>query len=71
MYKTLKQKLDAEGMSVYALAKKTGIGSNHLYRALGGHITLFQGWKKRIAEALDCSVNELFPNEDSEDSINE
>ena len=71
MYKTLKATLEAEGVSVYALAKKTGIGSNHLYRALGGHTTLFPGWKDRIAAALDIPVAELFPDDESEGITND
>ena len=63
MYETLKRKLDQEGITIYALAKRTKIASNHLYRAFGGHSELFPGWKKRIAEALDCPVSDLFPEE--------
>ena len=66
MYEKLQATLEAEGMSVYDLAKKTGIGSNHLYRALGGHTTLFPGWKVRISEALSVPVSELFPDDESE-----
>ena len=71
MYKKLKQKLEAEEMSVYALAKATDIGSSHLYRALNGQTTLFPGWKVRIAEALDCTIEELFPDDESEGLIDD
>lgn len=66
MYQKLINKLATENMSVYKLSQKTGIANNHLYRALGGHMTLFPGWKKRIAKALDCTVEELFSDDNSE-----
>lgn len=60
MYERLQEELKARGMSTYALSKKTGIASNHLYRALGGKTTLFPGWKARIAEALSMDEADLF-----------
>lgn len=66
MYDKLRETLEERSMSVYALSKATGIGSNHLYRALAGYTTLFPGWKTRIADALSCSVDELFPTEEGE-----
>ena len=60
MYERLQAELKARGMSTYALAKKTGIGSNHLYSAFAGRITLFPGWKARIAEALSMDEADLF-----------
>lgn len=66
MYNTLKAKLAERHMTVYALAKATGISSSLLYRAVGGKMVFFPGWKRRIADALDCSVDELFPSIDEE-----
>ena len=65
MYETLKAKLKEMGKTRHWLARTSGIYSPDLYSALEGKKPLYPGWKKRIAEALNASEDELFP--ESED----
>lgn len=60
-FKTLLSKMEQMQISRYKLAKITGISSPDIYQALSGKKPMYPNWKKRIADALACSVDELFP----------
>lgn len=61
MFKELKATMNEKGISGYKLAQMTGISNSDIYQALSGKKTMYPNWKKRIADALGCSVDELFP----------
>lgn len=67
MFTKLKKEMARQGISGYRLAKLTGISSPDIYRVLNGKIYLYSGWQKRIADALGCSVDELFPKGGGDD----
>ena len=48
----------------YWISKRTGIASPDVYAAINGTKPMYPGYKKRIAEALELSVDYLFPPED-------
>lgn len=52
--------LKERGISRYRLAKMSDINPSDLYSMLKGERKFFDGYKKRIADALDMSVNDLF-----------
>lgn len=61
MFDALKKEMERRHITGYWLAKKTGISSPDVYAALNGTKPMYPGYKIRIAEAMDCSVEELFP----------
>ena len=63
MYNKLKTVMAERHITGYALAKMTGITSSNIYRALNGKVEFFTGWKKRIADALNVPIDELFDEE--------
>lgn len=62
MYETLKHELKRRSISVNQLSFMSRIASSDLYTALSGKKPLFPVWRKRIAEALEIPVEDLFPN---------
>ena len=56
------------GITQYELAKKTGIHPTDISKVESGRFPTFQGWKIRIAKALNWPVkraDELFENDPS------
>ncbi len=64
MFGKLKEELALRNITRNKLAIMSNIVPSDLYAALLGRKPFYPGWKKRIAEALDMSVEELFPNEE-------
>lgn len=67
MNDTLKSAMKQKHISGYKLAQMTGISSPDVYQALNGTKPMFNGWKKRIADALEMTVDELFPEDGDAD----
>lgn len=59
----LKKELERRNMSVRQLAIKAEIVPQALYAAINGRVNFWPGWKRRVAEALDMEVSELFGEE--------
>ena len=51
--------LEQKHISRYRLAKMTGIHNQDIYAIIKGKKPLYDGWKKKIAEALEISESEL------------
>jgi ribosome-binding protein aMBF1 (putative translation factor) len=49
----------AKGLSQWELAQRTGIHPTNLYKIENGHLRLYDGWRRRIAEALGVREEEL------------
>lgn len=64
MIEKLKQAMSEKHISGYKLSQMTGISSSDIYQALKGTKPMFKGWKVRIADALEMSVDELFPTDE-------
>lgn len=60
MQTKLKTKLEELNITAYRLAKITGITTTDVYALKNGKKPAFEGWKKRISEALGIPINELF-----------
>lgn len=60
-FSNLRQVLVERGITVYRLGKLTGISTSDLYSSLAGKRCMFPGWRRRIAQALNMSEIELFP----------
>ncbi len=56
----LKKELEQRKMSVRQLALKSGIIPQALYAAINGKVEFWPGWKKKVADALELSVEDLF-----------
>lgn len=63
-YHTFRAELKKRDLTVHAIARRADITPQSLYGALNGHNAFWPGWKKRIAEALDLDVADLFPEDD-------
>lgn len=57
----LKLKRSEKGLSQLELARLTGIAPSHISNLERGIQWPYPGWKKRIAEALCTTEEELFP----------
>lgn len=64
MFDALKKEMEKRHITGYWLSKKTGIASPDIYAALKGTKPMYPGYKVRIAEAMECSTDELFPSID-------
>lgn len=64
MLEKLKKEIALRNITRNKLAIMSNIVPSDLYAALLGRKPFYPGWKKRIAEALDMSVEELFPDEE-------
>lgn len=67
MTKKLKSVMAAKHITGYRLAQLTKISTSDIYQALKGQKPMFNGWKKRIADALEMTVDELFPEDGDAD----
>ncbi len=57
----LKAVLESKGISQLDLYKLTGISPASLSNIVTGRLIPYDGWKKRISEALDTPVDKIFP----------
>lgn len=60
MYEKLINELERQHISKLRLSKLTGIAHPSLYNAINGKIPFYDGWKRRIAEALGKAEEDLF-----------
>ena len=60
MYDELKEVMKEKNISTHKLAKLSNITPQDLYSALSGKKPFFPNWRKRVAEALDSTVEEIF-----------
>ncbi len=63
MHEKLKSVMKEKHITGYKLSQLTGIAISDVYCALRGDKKMYNGWKQRIADALEMSVDELFPEE--------
>lgn len=57
----LRAVLERQGISQLDLYKLTGISPASLSNIVTGRLIPYDGWKKRISEALGVSEQEIFP----------
>ena len=69
MYQKLVEKIRQKNITTNKLAKLSNITPQDLYSALSGKKPFFPNWRKRVAEALDSTVEELFSINERGDSI--
>ena len=69
-YETLRDAIQAHDTNVRRIAIQAGIASQDLYQAINGKKPFYPGWRKRVAEALEMSVEELFREEVTRDDEN-
>ena len=69
MYDELKEVMKEKNISTHKLAKLSNITPQDLYAVLSGQKPFFPNWRKRVAEALDSTVEELFSINERGDSI--
>lgn len=50
-----------KGMSQFDLALITKINSAEISKIENGKIFPYAGWKRRLSDALNVSINEIFP----------
>ena len=60
MYDELKEIMKEKNISTHKLAKLSNITPQDLYAVLSGKKPFFPNWRKRVAEALDSTVEEIF-----------
>ena len=63
-YERLKAEMETQHIKAFTLAKRAGINTPDLYSALKGDKPIDPNWKKRIAEVLNVSEEELFNGEE-------
>ena len=59
----LKEFRTKKGISQFKLAVDTGISPSIISRIENGWLWPYPGWRQRIAQALNVSESELFPEE--------
>ena len=69
MYDELKEVMKEKNISTHKLAKLSNITPQDLYSALSGKKPFFPNWRKRVAEALDSTVEELFAEDERADVL--
>ena len=69
MYQKLVEKMRQKNITTHKLAKLSNITPQDLYSALSGKKPFFPNWRKRVAEALDSTVVELFSINERGDSL--
>ena len=69
MYQKLVEKIRQKNITTHKLAKLSNITPQDLYSALSGKKPFFPNWRKRVAEALDSTVEELFSINERGDSL--
>lgn len=65
-YQRLFDEMERHGLTKRQLAIRANIIPSHFYAALNGTTKFWQGWKVKIADALDANVDDLFDDEDGE-----
>ena len=60
MYDNLKKIMKEKNINTNQLALLSRITPSDLYQALSGKKPFFLNWRKRVAEALDSTVEEIF-----------
>ena len=60
MYQKLVEKMRQKNITTHKLAKLSNITPQDLYSALSGKKPFFPNWRKRVAEVLDSTVEEIF-----------
>lgn len=60
----LKKEMKKQNITGYRLSQLTGISSSDLYNAIAGKKPMFPGWKKRISEALNVPMADLFEEDE-------
>ena len=63
MLQKLKQEMEKQNMTKYALAKKADIAQSDLYSVFRGERPMFPNWRKRIDKALNVDEEQLFYDE--------
>lgn len=61
IYKRLEKELEKQKWSRNKLGLESKISPTSISQAMNGKCPMFPNWKIRIAEALEVSVEELFP----------
>ena len=69
MYQKLVEKMRQKNITTHKLAKLSNITPQDLYSALSGKKPFFPHWRKRVAEALDSTVEELFAEDERADVL--
>lgn len=59
-YKYLKEVIYSKGLTIRQVAHSCNMASQSLTSAINGNIPFYQGWKRRVADALGESVEDLF-----------
>lgn len=67
----LNKVLQERNISRRRLAIMACITPQSLYAAMAGNIPLYAGWRKRIADALEMSEQELFPDDEGSEEHEE
>lgn len=57
------------GLSNLQLARVTGIAPCFITNIEKGRQYVYPGWKRRLSEALNVSISELFPQEVTNDKM--
>lgn len=60
----IKNKCKENGISITRMLHKANMQSGDFYYAISGKRPFFPAWKKRIAEALEVSEEELFSEQE-------
>lgn len=60
MYEKLKTEMEQQNVSVYRIAKDTGIHATDLYSALGCKKPMYPKWRKILADYLGVPEEDLF-----------
>lgn len=58
------KELENRNMNLRQLALAADIVPQSLYAAIHGRVYFWPGWKKRVAEVLNMSVEELFEEQE-------
>ena len=69
MYDNLKKIMKEKNINTTQLALLSRITPSDLYQALSGKKPFFPNWRKRVAEALDSTVEELFAEDERADVL--
>ena len=69
MYDSLKEIMKEKNITTHKLAKLSNITPQDLYAVLSGKKPFFPNWRKRVAEALDSTVEELFAEDERADVL--
>ena len=69
MYNKIIKLSQEKGISINQLALLSRITPSDLYYALSGKKPFFPNWRKRVAEALDSTVEELFAEDERADVL--